>query len=573
MMPTSYHTGLLWALESLAWFPEYISRASLILAKLSAIDPGGTLSNRPINSLTEIFKPWHYQTLASFEVRMQVLKLIVSREPEIAWTLLIRMLPDPSGGIGQLTYKPRWRLFDLEKEKPISYKEIYDTHSAVVDLLISIFDYSESKFTKLIDESVNLFPSDRNNLLTFVEKVLPEVEQIEFTAWHTTRSILHHHRSYPDTNWALPEIELIRFEKLYEKLTPKDEIKKMIWMFNSNWLNFPEGYQHQKVSNDEQEKIILNKRITELQIIYQKFGLEKIIQLNEMVKEGRILGDALSYLIDDENEIIKLCSLCKAEKDKLGFLQGFVFRKSILNGLDWVLTLFRKLETLKYSNQDRASLLIPLIQSQKLWNYIESTNKEIINEYWKHIYPLFYGISTDEKIYGLKKLIEHGRFYSAIHACSHFVEDMPSEIIITILKKAGTENTDEDGRFDGYEVNRLFNIFDQRTDFDSSFIFELEWLFLPLLSSYSNNRKPKQLHDELSRKPEFFMEVMKWSYKPDDETIIEEERNSLTDEQIYSRAKHSIYLLSSWNKIPGVDESGNINYDFLIDWVRNISES
>src|SRR5690606_31290569 len=146
----SYHTGLLWALENLAWFPQYLSRTSLILARLSAIDPGGSLSNRPINSLSEIFKTWHFQTLASFDERMQVLKLISEREPEIAWTILIRMLPDTISGVAFPTHKTRWRMFELETEKSITWNEIHDTHSVAVDMLISIFDYSEVKLSKLI---------------------------------------------------------------------------------------------------------------------------------------------------------------------------------------------------------------------------------------------------------------------------------------------------------------------------------------------------------------------------------------------------------------------------------------
>ena len=60
----SHHTGLLWALEELAWMPLYFKNACLLLHKLATLDPGGSLANRPLNSLTEIFKAWHYQTLA-----------------------------------------------------------------------------------------------------------------------------------------------------------------------------------------------------------------------------------------------------------------------------------------------------------------------------------------------------------------------------------------------------------------------------------------------------------------------------------------------------------------------------
>jgi hypothetical protein len=47
----AYHSGLLWALETLAWSSKYISRVALLLAKLDDHDPGGTWGNRPSASL------------------------------------------------------------------------------------------------------------------------------------------------------------------------------------------------------------------------------------------------------------------------------------------------------------------------------------------------------------------------------------------------------------------------------------------------------------------------------------------------------------------------------------------
>ena len=566
----SYHTGLLWALENLAWFPQYISRASLILAKLSAIDPGGSLSNRPINSLSEIFKSWHFQTLASFEDRMLVLKLISEREPEVAWSILIRMLPDTMSGVAFPTHKTRWRMFELETEKPITWNEIYATHSAVVEMLISIFDFSEAKLSKLIDDSDRLSPKDKDKLLTFIEEVLPKVKHSEHLAWHTCRKTLYEHHSHPDAQWALPESELVRFEKLYEVLKPTNEIDNTIWMFNDHWPNFPEGFKYKSGSHEEQEKFIREKRIEGLTGIYQKYGLEKIIELSDTVKESWILGDILSHIVVKEEEVIRLCELLATEETDLRFIQNFVFRKSYLNNLEWVFSLYEKLKGLGFSNLTLSNLLTPLNQTQQLWDFVETTNEEIISEYWKNVNPHFYGIKPDEKIFGLKKLIEHKRFLSAIHVCSHFVEEIPSEILVEILQKAGTEKTDEQVRLDGYEVNRLFETIDKRNDVESNTLIKLEWLFLPVLASYGNNQKPKRLHDELSRNPVFFIDVLKWIYKPDDETKIEAQKNGLTDEQIQDRAKQAYELLHSWKNIPGVDKSGQIDYEFLKSWVNDV---
>jgi len=568
----SYHTGLIWALESLAWFPQYLSRASLILAKLSALDPEENSSNRPINSLSEIFKPWHFQTLATFDERMQVLKLISERAPKIAWPLLIHMLPSLPGGFANDTHKSRWRMFEFETEKPRTYNEIYATHSAVVEILISIFDFTETKLAILIEKSVNLSPYDRDRLLSFIESVIPKIIQVKFIAWHIIRKILHNHRSYPEAKWALPESDLNRFEKIYEILIPTDYIANTIWMFNEHWPVFPEGNKFESGFYDKEEIFINDQRIKGLTNIYQKAGFEKIVELKNNIKEPWIFGDILGHIVSDEEEIIKLCELLKEKKSDTRFIQSFVLRKSILNNIEWIFSLFEKLKGLGFGNSALSKLFIPLKQTQQLWNFVDSTNEEIIRKYWQNISPNFYGIGTNEKIFGLKKLIEYKRFASATHICHHFVEEISSEMIVKILQKAGAEKSDEQIPLNSYKVNQLFKIIEKRNNVDLNILIQLEWLFLPLLASYSNNQKPQRLHYELSKNPVFFMDVLKWTYKPDDETKIEEQKNGLTDEKLQNRARHASDLLHSWKNIPGVDESGKIDNDFLREWIRKVRE-
>jgi hypothetical protein len=195
--PTSNHTGLLRALEGLAWIPEYIYNSSLLLLKFTSLDPGGRLSNRPLNSLTEIFKPWHYQTLADFDQRMEVLKRITNAEKNHGWKLLIRLLPDDYG-VAHPTHKMRWRMFEISSNINYTYQEIWKTHSFIVNLLINIFDYSEEKLAQLIEESENvtLGTKDRERILKFAETEYLKVNHKEDTTWHILRKILGRHRSH-----------------------------------------------------------------------------------------------------------------------------------------------------------------------------------------------------------------------------------------------------------------------------------------------------------------------------------------------------------------------------------------
>lgn len=49
-------TGLLWALEGLAWSPETLPRTVLILARLAQIEINDNWVNKPAHSLAAIFR-------------------------------------------------------------------------------------------------------------------------------------------------------------------------------------------------------------------------------------------------------------------------------------------------------------------------------------------------------------------------------------------------------------------------------------------------------------------------------------------------------------------------------------
>jgi hypothetical protein len=89
----SRHAQLLWSLEILAWSPQHFGRAVDLLARLAEIDPGGRTSNRPAASLNAIFCPWYPQTSVSPERRLVVLDAMRQSHPEVAWELMLTLLP------------------------------------------------------------------------------------------------------------------------------------------------------------------------------------------------------------------------------------------------------------------------------------------------------------------------------------------------------------------------------------------------------------------------------------------------------------------------------------------------
>jgi hypothetical protein len=570
MHKTSHHTGLLWALEGLAWFPDYLKDASLILLKLARLDPGGSLSNRPINSIVEIYKPWHHQTLASIHERIQILKEVTILEKQKGWNLLIRLLPE-SHAVGQTTHKMRWRMFDMNTNLTRTYQEILDTHTAVVQMLIELFNNDEKKFAQLLKATTEMGPKDRKRVLDWAVKVHQDVEQEEFTTWETLRNILHHHRSHPDTKWALPEKELIRYEELYHKLQPKDAVRQNIWLFNNYHLEFPQGYIYDKEDGVDRYALKQNQddeaRKQAVEQLIDSLGVEETLALRNDVKEFWIFGDAFASANLTDNEVLKVCSSLEDEEPYIRFGHGFMYRKSVLEGFDWVKSLFNKLKEKGFSYKTLSNVLIPLDQNKALWNFISEQDNEVQDLYWKNVYPRFLRTMEDEIDYGLNQLLSYKRFFSAIDVAYLKPEKVKSERLIEILEKAVTQEADEKARFKGYEIERIFEELDKR-EIDRSKLIQLEWYYLALMDSYGSNRNPKNLENELATNPSFFIDVLKWLYLPKDKELLEKEKEGISDEIFRFRGKQSYHLLHSWKKIPGLNEDNTIDKEVLWDWIK-----
>lgn len=568
LFPTSHHSGLLWALEGLAWTEENLYNASLLLAKLASLDPGGKLANRPFDSLQEIFKPWHYQTLAPFEDRMKIIQQIVKREPEVGWNLLNGMISD-GFGTAIPTHKLRWRIFERSFEGEYQWNEVLKTHSHVLEMLIENFDFSERRLVDLLkkSESKLIRLEDRERVLSFIELNLEKVKITDNSAWNHLRSSLSNHRTHPHAKWALPEQSLKIYEDLYKKLKPTDPVESVRWMFEKQWPNFPDGIVWEKgKSIEEREKIVRERRIEGLKMIYEENGLEKIEELAIAGKEPWIYGLTLANFLESEDEILSLCKYLKEEDRRiLFFIQRFISSKSIFHGVDWVFNLFSLLKRKGYSNKHLARVFYQVEQSKKVWDFLETESLEIQNHYWKDIYPRFSWLEGEAFVYGINKLLDARRYVSALDVVGLEPSKVSSQKLVDVLEKTATHSSDEEKGIDGYMVGRILEELYERKDIQKNDLIRIEWLFLEFLASYESSRKPILLYEELANNPRFFIEVLTLLYKSEKE---DEQEEDTPDELKVYRVRNAYKLLRYWEKVPGVDNEYNIDEKFLKGWIE-----
>ena len=79
----------MWALEGLSWSPETLPRAAFILARLAQIEINDNWVNKPTHSLQSIFRAWMPQTAANHQQRVDLMKRLAEKFPDVAWKICV----------------------------------------------------------------------------------------------------------------------------------------------------------------------------------------------------------------------------------------------------------------------------------------------------------------------------------------------------------------------------------------------------------------------------------------------------------------------------------------------------
>jgi hypothetical protein len=169
---SSAHPGLLWALEVVAWSPQHLALTAEALARLVELDPDGQLSNRPLNSLLGVFRPWMPQTSATPEARLAVLESLIERHGEVGWSLLLGLLPEVRG-FAVPASAPRFRSWAREvAEVPV--EEYWQVVDGVIAQLLKLVETDPDRWPALIARLPDMPATQRNLIYDRLEMTVPD---------------------------------------------------------------------------------------------------------------------------------------------------------------------------------------------------------------------------------------------------------------------------------------------------------------------------------------------------------------------------------------------------------------
>src|ERR1019366_3315610 len=374
------HTGLLWALETTAWSDPHFGRSVDLLARLAEIDPGGRLSNRPAASLATIFNPWHPDNSVEVSRRLIVLDTLRRRHADVAWALMLTMLP-ATHGVHFPSHEPAFRSWKPAKIT-VTYGEYYEVVTEVVTRLVEDAGSDVARWVELFEQMSNFTPPDREAVLSALQQHVTDddfSDDDKSKLWESLRSVTAQHREYSDAPWALPAGELEKIDRLQAGLQPGDPLERHAWLFHDYTPPLP-GHS---ISTDFQayEAALEDSRKNAVVEIDESEGYDALRRLARESTHAWWVGVAIADATETkyEDDLLALIGSDDAVDAELG--ASYVARRFAQAGWPWLEELLERESS--FTSTQRAILLLQTRDYPKSWQRADELGEEVAQQFWR----------------------------------------------------------------------------------------------------------------------------------------------------------------------------------------------
>lgn len=554
----NYMTGLLWAIEGLAWAPEYLSRSLVILGELDSHDPGGNWANRPLNSIIDILLPWRPHTTADIDRRIAAFKALEREYPDTAWRVLVQLLPNDMRTTSG-THIPTFRNFipnGFNKEPSSDeYRAQIEIYS---QLTIELASKSSLRLVDLVENIDSLAPlkfDDAIKLLYDFSKK-SDSDELKLELWEKCLKVYNKHKRFSDAHWAIQPEQNKKIKDVSTALKPEDP------MLYSKRLFGQRSYDLFDENGDwrAQEEILAKKRGQSISEIYTVNGIEGVLEFSRGIERPDIVGNSLvTENLEIPLDILKKLILSDI-KEEHSLASGYVRAKNFKEGNSWVLAAVNN-----WNIPEKVGFFLLLPFKKETWDMLKTSFDDFPYEYWKNTIANAYHCDSTEEIYfAVDCLIKVDRPVSAIDCLSRIlhidkVVDS-SKVAVALLQSIKT--TEDVKRFDIHSFNELVQYLQNDDTVSDDDLVKIEWAYLPIINRGANDSlQPQVLEKKLANEPGFFCEIIRYAYR----SKFQKEKNELSESE-KNIAKNSRYLLDEWSKIPGIDAEGKFDVNAFNNW-------
>jgi len=564
-----YLSNLLWALETLAWSPGLMPRVTHILARLDAIDnPPGRNGNRPANSLRKIHVLWNPQTYATLDQRLQALDRIRKLESDAAWKLMLGILPT-GHDVFTPSPMPRWRDFTVDQVEVVTNGLMGRGAMAITERLLADVGVDATRWAQLLKRFTDLAPDPKVGLAALEEaerKITNKADRAKL--WESLRSVLHHHRSLPDAEWAMSGEMLDRLEAVYDRFTPPDPLERIAWLFEGSVAM----HRPSTPGWETEQRDVETARREAVQTLFTEGGMTAILGLARQVGAAGYIGKAIydNGIKESDLDALLEAALRSDNNNERGVAHDLIISAFQDRREPWAEALIAKAKDEDWGDTALLTILRALPVQRWTWDQVTKAGPKIEDIYWSQA-PVF-GTSEDsaDVVFAIRKLISVDRACHALPLAKRGSKiHLPSDVLVEVLQKARPPSNSDGGTnaitMFRYCVAEIFQVLDERSDVDKDTLIKLEWAYLPILEH--SRRPPKALRRALSEQPALFVQMLCAVYGASEESgVVEVEPEN--PEHARAVASQAYQLLERWDRLPGTRDDGTIDGQILEDWIK-----
>ena len=566
LFSSSSRTGLLWALECLAW--KHLGRVSLILARLSRTVINDNLLNKPISSLYATYWSSCPQTAASLKERIMALERLTKCFPDIGWQICIAQLQTRSSIID--SYRPRWRSDASGAGRWVTERECHEFTRKAFDLALARPEHDQ----KTLGDLVERLPVISEEYQTLVwdlidtwadsetdEKVKAGLrERIRRLAF-TRRGRLH----------GLKDATKDRAHIAFKKLQLRDPVVRHTWLFAQHWVEpSSDEIEDENFDHTKHDEKIRTLRTMAMKEIWMEGGFEGVKALLSRSDPSATIGDSLGLNITTMNaqrDFLRQCLSITGDLERKvdGCIQGFLM--SVDDGALGAL-LSAICEGVNTDSIVRLFRCAPF--KQNTWRLLDQYGQEIRDRYWQEVVPQWNHHSEEELIEIIDRLLGVQRPRAAFHAVHLDWPQVETSQLKRLLIAVATVDAEPADwyRPEAYCLSEALDSLDSRTGVSPDEMAQLEFMFITALD-HSKHGIPN-LERQIAESPAIFVQVLALAFKRNDDGQDPPEWQIGASERHAELTSAAYRLLSRIGHIPGTESEGKINAEELLDWIAEV---
>lgn len=565
-------TGLLWALESLAWNKSYLPRVVKILGALATRPIDDNWSNKPEGSLQSIFRSWMPQTAAPLEERISALEMLAKSYPRVGWDIITKQFETYSQ-IGHYSYRPRWRNDASGVGQPLQGARAAERRLFVrraIELAIDWPSHDENTLGDLVERLEAVLPEHREAIWDAIGKWAKASDD------QRARSSLQERiRRFAFTKRGqrrgLESETKDKAREAFDALMPSDLVVRHGWLFADSWIEMSVDELEDTATDFlTREARIRDERLAALREIWSAQDFDGMTRLLASSAAPHIIGNLMAQIIPVAKAaaFVGACLAAatgdlksKLEECLRGYLLG-------LGQNDLVAAVTRAAKALDETGKIQLYLCLPFRATS--WRLFDAENKVIRDRYWANVRPYweqFTATETNELIDNLLDAGRPGAAFQAVHMSWNVVETSRLKRLLTAVATTSGESP-APYKIQSFEISTALTELERRAGITTDDMGHLEFLYIEALDHSEHGIR--NLEKQIAASPNLFVQAVVLSFRRNDgktdppEFVIEDERRRS------AIASATYKLLHQVSRVPGTRDDGTIDVNALNNWIAEV---